>query len=103
MKNQFILLAALAASTLSLTPVSQAEPPSKADKRAQLVALLNDPELSKVACDRMMKDRDSKRYMAKSVARDNEARSFYGAEVGTSAPHQERNPSEHPELFQIKK
>ena len=25
----------------------------------------------------------------------------YGTEVGTDAPHEERNPSQHPELFQI--
>ena len=61
---------------------------------------MQDPSACRLACQEMMKDRAKKRYMAQAVAHDAEAREFYSAEVGGDAPHQERNPSQHPELFQ---
>ena len=64
---------------------------------------MQDQSACQLAVREMMKDRDKKRYMAQVMARDAEAREFYNAEIGTGAPHQERNPSDHPELFQTKR
>ncbi len=103
MKTPTVLLITLAASTLGIVPAGHAEPPARAKKRAQVAALMQDPNACQLACQEMMKDRAKKRYMAQVVAHDAEARVFYGAEVGSSAPHEERNPSDHPELFQAKR
>ena len=72
------------------------------DKRAQVRAMMKDRDTAHMAFDEMMKDKENKRYMAKVLARDKDFRTFYNAEVGNDAPHQERNPSQHPELFRSK-
>ncbi len=74
----------------------RAEP---ADKREKIKAMMKDRETAHMAFDEMMQDKENKRYMAKVLAKDKDFREFYGAETGNSAPHQERNPSQHPELF----
>lgn len=84
-----------------------AAPPARAmepmTKQAQVAQLMKDPETARMALHEMMKSRANKQMMAKELARDREFRSFYTAEVGTNAPHQERNPSAHPELFERRK
>ncbi len=36
-----------------------------------------------------------------SVKPTQDARGWTGGEIGNNAPHEERNPSDHPELFRI--
>lgn len=103
MKIPTVLLITTVASTLSLASAMRAEPPANTKKRVQVAALMQDQSACHLAVREMMKDREKKRYMAQVMARDAEAREFYGAEIGNSAPHQERNPSQHPELFQPKR
>lgn len=113
MKTKFTYLATTASvvvgSLLTVAPVTlRAEPATtaastRAAKRAQICAMVReDPELSRAAFGEMMKSREKKRYTAKVMARDPEFHEFYVAEIGSGAPHQERNPSAHPELFQTK-
>ncbi|MBE7157913.1 MAG: hypothetical protein INR62_05690 [Rhodospirillales bacterium] len=92
------LYAALLA--VGLTSTLRAEPTD--DKRAKVKAMMKDRETAHMAFDEMLKDKENKRYMAKVLAQDKEFRAFYGAEIGVDAPHQERNPSQHPELFRSK-
>ena len=103
MKIPTVLLLTATTVALGLVSATRAEPPANTKKRAQVAALVQDPSACHLACQEMMKDRAMKRYMAQIVAHDAEAREFYGAEVGSNAPHQERNPSDHPELFQAKR
>lgn len=102
MKTQAVLLIAIATSVLSIAPTSRAEPSVSAKKRAQISAIIQDQDASRLAFREMMKDRDKKHYMVQAMAHDPEAREFFNAEVGSDAPHQERNPSQHPELFRPK-
>lgn len=97
-----ILLVTLAATVVSLASATGAEPSVSTKKRAEIAALMQDQDASRLAFREMMKDRDKKRYMAQVMARDVEARAYFNAEVGSGAPHQERNPSQHPELFRSK-
>ena len=85
---------------VGLTSALRAEPAD--DKRAKVKAMLKDRETAHMAFDEMMKDKENKRYMAKVLAKDKEFRELYGAEIGGDAPHQERNPAQHPELFRAK-
>ena len=102
MKTQAVLLIAIATSVLSIAPTLHAAPPVSAKKRAEISAIIQDQDASRLAFREMMKDRDKKRYMVQAIARDPEAREFYAAEVGSDAPHEERTPSQHPELFRPK-
>lgn len=86
--------------TASLLSVSHAEPAG--DKRAKIKAMMKDRETAHMAFEEMLKDKENKRYMAKVLAKDKEFREFYGAETGGDAPHEERTPSQHPELFRSK-
>ena len=85
---------------VSLTSALRAEPTES--KRAKIHAMMKDRETAHMAFDEMMKDKENKRYMAKVLAKDKEFRELYGAELGSGAPHEERNPSQHPELFRSK-
>ena len=85
---------------VSLTSVLRVEPAES--KRAKVHAMMKDRETAHMAFDEMMKDKENKRYMAKMLAQDKDFRELYGAELGSGAPHQERNPSQHPELFHSK-
>lgn len=103
MKNNLVLMAAISASVLCLVPASHAEPPPKAKKRVEVIALINDPHRSQHASAGATKQHGDKRLVAKAAAQRSEARGSFGPEVGSGAPHQERNPMDHPELFQISK
>lgn len=102
-KTPVALFIILAASILAVVPITRAEPSVSTKKRAQIVALMQDDNASRYTFREMMKDPDKKRYMARALAHDAEARNWFNAEVGNDGPHQERNPSQHPELFQLKK
>lgn len=82
MKKQFSLIAATAALFLTVTPFVNAGTPSKAKKHAVKTTQTAAVKYTAVR--------------APQVQSEN-----YGAEIGSDAPHQERNPSAHPELFQI--
>ncbi len=86
--------------TACLSPALRAEPADA--KRAKIHAMMKDREAAHMAFDEMLKDKENKRYMAKALAKDKEFREFYGAETGGDAPHEERTPSQHPELFRAK-
>ena len=89
------------------TLLTQAAPlhaaPRKASMDEKVSKLLSTKEGSRAALHEMMQNPETKRMMAKELARDAEFRRLYAAETGSDAPHQERNPSNHPELFQRKK
>ena len=101
MKTRSTLLIMLAAGILA-APTMQAQSPSKASKAAQAKLVVKDRELSRLTFEEMMKDSEKKRYMARVMAKDKEAREAFFAEVGSDAPHEERNPADHPELFHSK-
>ena len=90
-------IALCAVFAVGLTSALRAEPAES--KRAKIHAMMKDHETAHMAFDEMMKDKENKRYMAKVLARYKEFREFYGTELGSGAPHEERNPSQHPELF----
>lgn len=83
MKNQIILLAATAALFLTVTPFAHAGTPAKAKKHVAKKATTVDYNTVTIR------------------ANQPDDAAAYGTEVGTDAPHEERNPSQHPELFQI--
>ena len=87
-------------ATAVLIPTLRSEPAET--KRAKVRAMMKDRATAHMAFDEMIKDEENKRYMAKALAHDKEFAKFYGAEVGNNAPHEERNPSQHPELFRAK-
>ncbi len=82
MKTQITFLAATAALFLTVTPFAHAGTPAKAKKHVAKQTTV---------------DYNTVTIRANKV--DDAA--AYGTEVGTDAPHEERNPSQHPELFQI--
>ena len=86
--------------TAGLTSALRAEPADS--KRAKIKAMMKDRETAHMAFDEMMKDKENKRYMARVLAKDKDFREYYGAELGSGAPHEERNPSQHPELFRAR-
>ena len=75
-------LAATAALFLTVTPFAHAGTPSKAKKRAVVRTTAVDYNTITIR------------------ASQPQIGSEYGAEIGSDAPHEERNPSQHPELFQ---
>ena len=81
MKKSLSYLAATAALFLTVTPFAHAGTPSKAKKRAVARTTAVD-------------------YNTITILASQPQTGEYGAEVGTDAPHEERNPSQHPELFQ---
>ena len=93
---------AVYAAVLLLSLASAAWAQSPETKREKIRAMMKDHETAHMAFDEMMKDKENKRYMAKALAKDKEFRELYGSEIGSDAPHQERNPSQHPELFHSK-
>ena len=90
-------------ATAILTPTLRSEPAeTKEAKRAKIHAMIKDRETAHMAFDEMLKDKENKRYMAKALAKDKDFRAFYNTEVGNDGPHEERTPSQHPELFRSK-
>ena len=78
-------------ATAVLIPTLRSEPAET--KRAKVRAMMKDRATAHMAFDEMIKDEENKRYMAKALAHDKEF---------ANAPHEERNPSQHPELFRAK-
>ena len=97
------LLPAVALCALFPVIPTRAAPRGQAGDQAKLATMVKNPAMARVALHEMMQSPETKRMMAKELARDREFRSFYAAEIGSGAPHQERNPSDHPELFQGRK
>ena len=93
-----LLLAVLLAT--GLASAARAEPAEP--RRAKVHDVLKNRQTAHLAFNEMTKDNENKHSMAKAFARDREFRAFYGAELGSDVPHQERNPSQHPELFRSK-
>ena len=81
MKTQITFLAATAALFLTVTPFAQANAPKKAKKHVTKQTTVD--------------------YNTVTIRATQPDDAAYGTEVGTDAPHEERNPSQHPELFQI--
>ncbi len=90
-----IILCALLSPSIS----AQAAPHSKANGKSEIAAMVKDPEMARAALHEMIKSTETKRMMARELARDSEFKKLYAVEIGSGAPHQERNPSNHPELF----
>ena len=97
--NPLVIVCAL---LLPAAPLSAA-PRGQAGDQAKLATMVRDPAMARAALHEMMKSAETKRMMARELARDREFRSLYAVEIGSGAPHQERNPSDHPELFQGRK
>ena len=102
MKIQTLVLIAATATSLTLIPAAHADPAGSTKQRAEVQRMLKDKEARRMALHEMMKDTETKRMMAKELAKDKEFRDFYSDAVGNNAPHEERNPSQHPELFRAK-
>ena len=84
MKKSLSYLAATTALFLIVTPFAHAGTPSKAKK--QRATARN----TAAAVD----------YNTVTIRASQPAPAPVGGEIGNDAPHQERNPSQHPELFQ---
>lgn len=82
MKKTFSILAASAALFLTVTPFAHAGTPAKKHV-AKKTAKATTVDYNTV----VIRDTDPKTQTV-------------GTEVGNDAPHEERNPSQHPELFQ---
>ena len=82
MKTQLSFLAAATALFLTVTPAHAGTPAKKrVAKKTEQAATVD--------------------YNTVTIRASQPQTGEYGAEIGSDAPHQERNPSAHPELFQI--
>ena len=77
-------LAATAALFLTVTPFAHAGTPAKAKHATKKTAQTTAPVAYNAVVIRASQPDDA----------------AYGPELGSGAPHEERNPSQHPELFQ---
>ncbi len=93
---------AIYAALLLLSLASAAWARSPEAKGEKIRAMMKDRGTAHMAFDETLKDRENKRHVAKVLAKDKEFRELYGSEIGSDAPQQERNPSQHPELFRSK-
>ena len=94
------ILVSLTAATGLLLFSAMPLPAAPRGGKGDVAAMMKDPAMARAALHAMMQDPDTKRMMARELAKDSEFRRLYATETGSNAPHQERNPSDHPELFQ---
>jgi hypothetical protein len=103
--KKYILLAFAASSVLAvgIPSVNAAEHKMTRPEMAAMCQKMSADDCRLMMREMLNKGRKTKVAMADELKGDREFREIFNSRVGSDAPHQERNPSAHPELFTPKK